>query len=119
MTMRYRKLDGQGDYSFGRSQANFYIDQPEAVAQAVQTRLMLFTGEWSLDTSDGTPWRTEVLGKYTQNAYDLVLKERILDTPGVEALTSYSSSLDRGKRALSVRATISTIFGNASVEATL
>lgn len=117
--MRYRRLDANGDYSFGHQQADFYINQPEAVAQAVQTRLMLFTGEWFLDTSDGTPWRTEVLGKYTVNTYDLVIKERIIDTPGVKSLDSYSSSLDRDLRALRVDASITTIYGPATVQATL
>ena len=117
--MRYRKLSAVGDYTFGHQQADFYRDQPEAVAQAVQTRLGLFTGEWFLDTSDGTPWRTDVLGKYTQKAYDVVLKERILDTPGVRSIDAYSSTLDRQARKLSVQASISTIYGTATVQATL
>lgn len=117
--MRYRRLDDAGDYTFGRQQADFYVNQPEAVAQAVQTRLLLFTGEWFLDVTDGTPWRTDVLGKYTQNAYDIVIKERIIDTQGVQSLDSYSSSFDRNKRALSVKASITTIYGNATVQATL
>lgn len=117
--MRYRKLDANGDYTFGHQQADFYRDQPEAVAQAVQTRLGLFTGEWFLDTTDGTPWRTDILGKYTQGAYDAVLKDRILQTDGVKSIDAYSSSLDRNARRLTVNATISTIYGTASVQATL
>lgn len=117
--MRYRKLDANGDYVFGHQQADFYRDQPEAVAQAVQTRLGLFTGEWFLDTTDGTPWRTDVLGKYTQNIYDATLKARILDTQGVKAIDAYASTLDRQSRRLTVSATISTIYGTATVQATL
>ena len=117
--MRYRKLDANGDYTFGHQQADFYRDQPEAVAQAVQTRLGLFTGEWFLDTTDGTPWRTDILGKYTQGAYDAVLKDRILQTDGVKSIDAYASSLDRNARRLTVNATISTIYGTASVQATL
>lgn len=33
--MRYRKLDENGDYSFGGQQADYYRDTPLAVAQAV------------------------------------------------------------------------------------
>lgn len=117
--MRYRKLDANGDYTFGHQQADFYRDQPEAVAQAVKTRLGLFTGEWFLDTTDGTPWRTDVLGKYTQGAYDAVIKARIIDTEGVQSIDAYSSTLDRSSRALSVQASISTIYGTATVQATL
>ncbi|MDE1905305.1 MAG: hypothetical protein KGH75_02485 [Rhodospirillales bacterium] len=117
--MRYRKLDANGDYSFGHSQANFYANQVEAVAQAVSTRLKLWAGEWFTDTSDGTPWRTEVLGKYTAATYDTVLKARILGTPGVTQLNSYSSSIDPNARALTVRATISTAYGISQVTTTL
>ncbi|WP_083331557.1 hypothetical protein [Brucella inopinata] len=39
--MRYRKLDENDDYVFGGNLASFFIDQPEAPAQAVKTRLML------------------------------------------------------------------------------
>jgi hypothetical protein len=117
--MRYRKLDANGDYTFGHGQADFYRDQPEAVAQAVETRLRLFTQEWFLDLSEGTPWREEVLGKYTQNAYDTVIKDRIIGTQGLSSLDTYDSSRNADTRALSVQATITTIYGQSSIETTL
>lgn len=117
--MRYRKLDANGDFTFGHQQADFYRDQPEGVAQAVKTRLALLTGEWFLDTSEGTPWRTDVLGKYTANAYDAVIKERILNTQGVTSIDAYTSTLERNSRRLNIAATISTLYGSTSVQATL
>lgn len=117
--MRYRKLDANGDYSFGHQQADFYIDQPEAVAQAVETGLQLFLGEWFIDTSAGMPWRTDVLGKYTQNAYDLAIKQQIANTQGVNSLDAYSSSRDPSTRRLTVSATITTAYGSAQVATTL
>lgn len=116
--MRYRKLDANGDYTFGQSQNDFYVDQPEAVAQAVQTGLRLFQGEWFLDTSAGVPWRQSILGKYAQNAYDAILKAQILNTQGVQALDSYTSSIDPTTRGLSVTATINTIYGSTDVTIT-
>lgn len=117
--MRYRKLDADGDYTFGHQQADFYRDQPEAVAQAIQTRLGLYAGDWFLDTTEGTPWRQDVLGKGTGAVYDLVIRERILDTPGVLSLDAYSSTLDRDRRSLSVQATVTTLYGTTQVQATL
>jgi hypothetical protein len=117
--MRYRQLDANGDYVFGHQQADFYRDVPEAVAQAVQTRLRLFTGEWFLDTTEGTPWRTQVLGKYTQRVYDATIKARILDTQGVQSIDAYASDLDGNSRRLTVTATITTIYGSAQVQATI
>lgn len=117
--MRYRKQDANGDYVFGHQLSDFFQDVPEAVAQAAVTRLMLFTGEWYLDSTDGTPWRTEVLGKYTQETYDVVIKDRILGTEGVQEILSYSSSFDGNSRALSVTATIATVYGQAPIATTL
>lgn len=116
--MRYRKLDANGDYVFGGQQADFYVNSPEAVAQAVQTRLRLWQGEWFLDTTAGTPWN-QVLGKYTGGTYDTVIRQRILGTQGVQAITDYSSTLDSEARVLTVSATISTIYGTTTVQATI
>lgn len=114
--MRYRKLDANGDYSFGQGQANFWVNTPEGVGQRVKTRLGLFTGEWFLDTTEGTPWQTSVLGKYTQSAYDKVIQDRITSTPDVLSLDAYSSTLDPNKRALTVSATITTAYGTTTIE---
>lgn len=113
--MRYRKLDANGDMMFGRGQADFWRDVPEAPAQAVKTRLFLRLGEWFLDTSDGTPWDTEILGAHTQNTRDAALRERIEGTTGVSSLDAYSSSYDPNTRSLSVSATVTTSYGAATI----
>lgn len=116
--MKYRKLDANGDYTLGTG-ADFYQDQPEAIAQAVLTRLLLFAGEWFLDTTDGTPWRTDVLGKYTKDTYDTIISQRILSTDGVQGISAYSSSYDATARALSISATLDTIYGQATMQGTI
>ena len=127
--MRYRKLDELGDYVFGNQQADFYIDSADGVAQAVKTRLALYTGEWFLDTTDGTPWRTEVLGKYTMAGYDAVIKDRILSTQiltsknviadAVTEIVSYTSVFDPDARKLTVTVTINTIYGQTMTATTI
>ncbi|MFY3138953.1 hypothetical protein ACOTFF_17445 [Achromobacter xylosoxidans] len=117
--MRYRKLDADGDYSFGSSRADFHRDTAATVAQAVKTRLMLARGEWFLDVTEGTPWRGEVLGKQTRASYDWAIRQRILGTAGVTGLAGYSSRLDPQTRGLSVTASISTLYGTATVQAAL
>ena len=52
--MRYRKLDAAGDMTFGNGIGAFYVDIPEAPAQAVMTRLRMEQGEWFLDAKAGT-----------------------------------------------------------------
>ena len=64
--MKYRKLDENGDMTFGAGLDNYFIDSAEAVAQSVLTRLRMWLREWYLDTNDGTPYYQQVLGKHTQ-----------------------------------------------------
>jgi hypothetical protein len=126
-SVRYRRLTKsiggsmlQGhDYTFGKGRENFWIDVPDAVGQAVLTRLKLETGQWFLDTQEGTPWMTKVMGKYTGDVRDPVIHSRVLDTPGVETILSYSSTLDRETRGLSVSIVIDTIYGRAQLNKVL
>ncbi len=116
--MRYRRLSEDGDYTFGNQVADFYKDSPDAVGQAVLTRLRLGRGEWFLDKAEGTPW-DKVLGKYTSSTYDAAIRQRILGTQGVLEIAAYSSTLNSETRALSVNVTINTIYGTTTVQATL
>ena len=115
--MRYRKLDSNNDMRFGNQQNDFYRDDPETVAQAVQTRLMLWAGEWYLDLSDGTEYHGGILGKGTDVSADSIIRERILNTQGVVEIVdgTYSSTLNRDTRRLSVACTIETAYGTAQV----
>lgn len=115
--MKYRKLTDSGDYTFGQGTAEFLVNTPEAVAQAVGTRLRLSQGEWFLDLTEGTPYDTQILGAGTQTLYDQALQSRILDTIGVSEITAYSSVMDVNQRRLTVTCTISTIYGQASFTA--
>lgn len=112
--MRYRQLSPDADYVFGQGAGEFLVNTPEAVAQAVQTRLLLAQGEWYLDQTEGTPYSTQILGTGTQDLYDQAIKERILGTPGVTAIVSYASLLD-ADRALTVACTIDTLYGTVAI----
>ena len=114
--MKYRKLTENGDYAFGRGGADMHADTPEAVGQAVLSRLRLFAGEWFVDLKEGTPYVPGVLGKHTQDTYDPVFRERILDTEGVTGIVSYASSFDGETRKLSVRAVIGTVYGETTIQ---
>ncbi len=111
--MKYRELSVDGDYQFGRS-GIFLTDSPEAVAQAISTRLALWTNEWFLDASEGTPYESRILGYATQGTRDLALKQRITETPGVLRILSYSSSVD-ATRKMTASAVVETIYGEATI----
>ncbi len=95
-------LDENGDYTIGQGSANFWINNPQAVAQSVATRLRFFTGEWFLDRTIGTPIFQQVLGYGTEELYDVVIKQRILSTLGVTAVLEYQSEVDSETRELTV-----------------
>lgn len=110
--MRYRKLDENGDYVLGTGQ-DFLINSPEAVAQAIKTRLLLLKGEWFTDIQDGIP-QDQILGKYTDSK-DILIKQRILETQGVSDIVSYLSVTNPNTREYTFTATVNTIYGQAQL----
>lgn len=109
--MRYRRLDAQGDMVFGQQQADFLIDVPQAVAQAVHTRLQLQLGAWFLDITDGMDWKGKVLGNRTDFVRDATIRERVLTTTGVTEIDGYNSGADPNLRAFAAQMTLNTIYG--------
>ena len=114
--MRVRAVDKSGDMQFGSNQGNFLRNSPDAVAQIVGSRLSLWLGQWFLDTSQGMPWGTKVLGKYTGDTRDASIQSQVLGTPGVLKIAAYSSSLNRDTRGFSWAATIDTLYGSVSIQ---
>jgi hypothetical protein len=115
--MRYRKLSPLGDYTFGQGMLNFYIDVPAAVAQAVETGLLLWLGEWFLDTTVGMPWIEGVLGKNSQATGDATIQNQIIGTQGVTAISSYQSTRGNDvERNFNVEVGIETIYGPTTVQ---
>lgn len=115
--MRYRQLDKNGDYTFGQGLANFLIDDVEAVAQAILTRLKLDAGQWFLDLTEGLPLYTQIVGRNTgarsqsgTAIYDQAIRKRVLGTQGVVRIVRYSSNLSAQRR-LTVEMTVQTIYG--------
>lgn len=114
--MRYRQLDGNGDYTIA---IPFYANSPATVGQAVYTRLKLLQGEWFLDVTDGVPYLQKILGKHFGGNPDAYIKQRILTTQGVTSIVSYSSSFDGNTRLYTVNVTINTVYGQTALTATL
>lgn len=113
--MRYRTLTSESDYSFGQNGANFLVNSPAAVGQAVLTRLRLIAGEWFLDQTAGVPYDTEILGAGTGSTRDVAYQTAILQTQGVNAIVDYASYLNPITREFIVAATIDTIYGVTTI----
>lgn len=102
-----------GDYTFCSGTTRFLVDTPETVAQAVGTRLRLFTEEWFLDSREGLD-RKDILGYGTQGTRDHAVRQRILETQGVLRIVAYSSQVT--DRNFKVAARIDTIYGPADIQ---
>lgn len=102
--MKYRTLDSNGDYSFGKSTQDLLLNA-DAVAQAIKTNLLLLQGEWWEDTSEGLPLFQNILGQSGTpehlSAADLLIKERILSTQGVSQIQSLISDYENRKYTIS------------------
>lgn len=95
----------------GTDPADIYLDDTgnlaivtntQAVGQHARQRLMTFEGEWFLDNKVGVPWLSDVLGLNNDPALaESVIKSELLDTDGVEEITSFSVRFDRSLRQLS------------------
>ena len=113
--MKVRKLSPTGDYLFGYPSDEFYVNNAAAVAQIISTRLKLLQGEWLLDTSQGTPYSTQILGKHSQASADAALREVILDTPGVVSISNFNSSVDNITRKYGMSCTVQTQYGETLI----
>lgn len=64
--MKYRRLDANHDYCFGRGTKDYLEDAvgaPNAIQQAIKTMLLLFLGEWWENTQEGLPLWQKILGQ--------------------------------------------------------
>jgi hypothetical protein len=113
--MIYRRLDSNGDFSFGRGKQDF-ISGSDAVAQSIKTRLLLLSAEWWEDQSDGTPLFQSIIGipgtPDNLEAADLIIKDRIIETDNVTEIIDYASAYVN--REFTVKCTVNTAFNNTA-----
>lgn len=114
--MRVRIMSSSGDYTFGNGQMDFYRDVPEGVGQIIKTGLLLWLGEWYLNTAVGMPWLEGVLGKHGQTTADTTIQDQILNTQGVVNIQSFSSEIDPDTRQYSAQAKVNTLYGVTQVQ---
>lgn len=118
--MRYRKLSDDGDFSFGLGKTNYYISVPDAVAQAALTKLRLFFQEWELDTTDGTRWKSDILGaNKTDDQILIEIRRRLNQVPHVRSIDSLTLGHDKNSRSLTITAYLTTDFGQAVINTDL
>lgn len=124
--MRYRRLDEDHDYCFGRGTKDYLEDSygnPEAIQQAIKTMLLLFLGEWWENTQEGLPLWQKILGQRikSKDVIDNIIVKRIreLKLPNgnnaIKNVSSVSSTYNSTTRAYSFSCVVDTAFGKLLV----
>lgn len=106
--MIVRALDSSGDWTFG-SGLNNYFSNIAAVAQNIQTRLLMVLGDCFFATDQGIDW-FNFLSSKNQGALQLAVQTTILNTPGVTGLVSSNISYSPVTRAIFMNYTVTTVY---------
>lgn len=85
----------------------------EAIGEHIRQRLMLWRGEWFLNTDAGVEWTRYVLGRPPSELplAESIIKAEIAATPGVSEILEFSAVYDRASRGLRIeRCQVATVF---------
>ena len=83
------QLDNEGELQITNNSLTL-TEGVEAIRQHLKARFQLFLGEWFLDTDIGVPWFRDILIKKPSFVVvQEILKNTVLDTPGVLELTAF------------------------------
>lgn len=112
--MTVRALTPDGDIV---TSGQHFIKEEFDIGQTVQTRLLLFLGEYFRDITDGTDWFGQVLTKQgTIDQSDALVQQRIIETDGVIRLLAFSTDFNIAARRYAVTAEVLTDFGTITVQ---
>lgn len=102
-------------------------DPLQAIAQSVGIRLQFIMGEWFLDVTAGLPYMqnlqqtgTPIMGTKSPNLGLIasMLRNEILNTPGISSITAFAIDFDDRSRTLSCQWSASTDFGQLTNQKT-
>ncbi len=108
--MIIRGLDSNGDFTFGAGIANYLSGDP-AIAENISTRLYSWLNDCFFDTQAGIDWLNRLGSLGQKSLLDADIRRIILQSYGVTAITSFSSSLSARKYNANYQ--IDTIFSQA------
>lgn len=80
--MATRRIDDNGDWTFGQGTANYLIGAPE-VLQNVITRIKSFQNDWYLDTKQCIDWFNILANRNNQKIIEDEVSNVVFTTAGV------------------------------------
>lgn len=99
--MKIRKNDVNNDWCFGNSQADFYIDNNNAVAQDLKTKIQEWKNDFFANLQAGIDWRTRLGYRKQKTSLDKDIKAIITNNENVLILSSYRSEIKEREFTLS------------------
>lgn len=107
-----RALDSNNDLIVNKGQIQL-VEEGAEIVQHVRTRLLFYMEEWFLDLNAGVPYFQQIFVKPVNLAnVESIFKTKIIDTPGVDRLVSFSMDYEGGSsRELTVAFSAETIYG--------
>lgn len=111
MSMKFRGIDGSGDWLFGAGVQSYFTNEA-AIDANIKTRLLTFLGECFFATNLGVDWWNLLGGKNPVAQANIILQTRtiIINSYGVVKLTSIIPVFDSPTRRLGLTYNIDTIF---------
>jgi len=80
------------------------VKRSDAIRQHTHQRLWIFQGEFFLDETAGVPYFQRILGKKPDiYVVDAIIKDTILNTPGILELVEFSLDYDAQFRSLRIQ----------------
>ena len=116
-TVIVRKLDAKRDPLYGNGIACFLVDL-EAVAQIIETSLLLFQGEWWNDLSKGLPLFQSIIANGENNrqaTISLLIQQVILGVRYVTGISNVQFIYTSVSREFSYACDVQTQFGTVTV----
>jgi hypothetical protein len=107
--MRVRRIDTNGDWTFGQGMAN-YAKDGEAVRQNVLTRLKSFQYDWFLDMDACIDWISILGNKNNAGIIRTEIRRVAQETEGVLAVNQVIINKVDANRRASITITITTIY---------
>lgn len=110
-----------GDIDLTNNTMRLTASEPELTRQRIWINLSVNKGSWLFDLNLGIPYFSNdynpisLIGKTSQYMIDAYIKEGILSRPGVDRLTSYSSSWNKQSGESSVTYTAAATSGDSIV----
>ncbi len=107
--MRFRAIDKDGEPVYGKGK-NSFVQGNDALLLNIITRVRSWKGDCFFDRSAGIDYNN-LLNQNSLRSLELAVKREILTSKGVVRITAFSIDLEQGKRAVTIKVVIDTIYG--------